>query len=332
MESLIVNRPDGIGGFILGRMKSFRVLTAGLGVVVLWASAFPAIQLAAPGLGVIGLSFVRLIVAAGALLVVAPFFRVRWPERRQLVLLVVAAFFGMTAYQVLLNWGELAVPAGTASIIVAAAPLVSVAVATLALGERLTVAKVVGSALAISGVAWVCLARSGASASAGLWIVVGAMLVQGVYHPLTKALLRNRTGLEVATYAMVAGTVMTLPMLPWGWHDLMAGPAPAWRAAIYLGLLPSALGFVLWGYTVAGLPVTTSTSLLYLVPAVAVLIAFVWLGELPYPSELLGGLVVLAGVLVISQGDRIRQHLAGHAAAPAESDLAPSAALSQTNR
>jgi len=313
-------------------MKSFRVITAGLGVVVLWASAFPAIHVATAGLGVIGLSFVRLIVAAGALMVVAPFFHVRLPERGHLLLLVVAAFFGMTAYQVLLNWGELAVPAGTASIIVAAAPLVSVAVATGSLGERLTVAKAVGSAVAIGGVTWVCLARSGASMSAGVWIVVGAMLVQGVYHPLTKALLRNRTGLEVATYAMVAGTVMTLPTVPWGWHDLMAGPAPAWGAAIYLGLLPSALGFVLWGYTVARLPVTTSTSLLYLVPAVAVLIAFVWLGELPYPSELLGGLVVLAGVVVISQGDRIRQRLTGRAAAPAEAELAPPVALSQAER
>ena len=41
-----------------------------------------------------------------------------------------------------------------------------------------------------------------------------------------------------------------------------------------------------------------STSLMYLVPAAAVLIAFVWLGEAPHLSELLGGLVVLAGVVL----------------------------------
>jgi drug/metabolite transporter (DMT)-like permease len=294
-----------------GSMKSFRVLAAGLGVVVLWATAFPAIRVAAPALGVSGLSFLRLAVAAIALLAIAPFAHVRRPERAHVLLVVAAAFFGMTAYQLLLNEGELHVPAGTASIVVASAPLVSVAIATLGLGERLTVAKIAGSIIAIAGVVVVCLSRSGASFTSAIWIVIGAAVVQGIYHPLTKPLLRTRSGLEVATYAMVAGAVMALPLLPWGWDRLVTAPLSAWGSALYLALMPSALGFVLWGYAVANLPMATSTSLLYLVPAVAVLIAFVWLGEVPYASELLGGLVVVAGVVLISQGDRLKAQLRG---------------------
>jgi drug/metabolite transporter (DMT)-like permease len=287
-------------------MKSWIVPAAGLGVVVTWASAFPAIRVAAPALGVAGLSIVRLAVAALALLAVAPFAHVRRPERRHALLLAAAAFFGMTAYQVLLNAGELHVPAGTASVIVASAPLVSVAIAALALGERLTAAKVAGSVVAIAGVAVVCLSRSGATFTSALWVVVAAAVVQGIYHPLIKPLLRTRSALEVATYAMVAGAVMALPLLPWGWDRLVAAPASAWAAAVYLALVPSALGFVLWGHAVANLPVATSTSLLYLVPAVAVLIAFVWLGEVPRAGELLGGVVVIAGVVLVGQGDRLR--------------------------
>jgi drug/metabolite transporter (DMT)-like permease len=287
-------------------MSSSKVLPAGLAVVVTWASAFPAIRVAAPGMGVIGLSIVRLAVAALVLLAVAPLARVRPPERRHALLLVAAAFFGMPAYQVLLNAGELHVAAGPASIIVASAPLVSVAIAALAYGERLTRAKIAGSVVAIAGVAVVCLARSGATFTSAIWIVVGAAVVQGIYHPLTKPLLRTRSGLEVATYAMVAGSVMALPLLPWGWDGMVNASASAWGSAVYLALVPSALGFVLWGYAVANLPVATSTSLLYLVPPVAVLIAFVWVGEVPHAGELLGGLVVLAGVVLIGQGDRLR--------------------------
>jgi drug/metabolite transporter (DMT)-like permease len=304
---------------MLACMKTLNVLAAGFGVVVMWASAFPAIRVAAPGLGVIGLSFVRLAVAALALLAVAPFAHIRAPERRQALLLGAAAFFGMTAYQVLLNAGELHVPAGPASIVVASAPLVSVAIAAIALGERITLAKIAGSLVAIGGVAVVCLSRSGASLTSALWIVVGAAAVQGIYHPLTKPLLRTRSALEVATYAMVAGALMALPLLPWGWGQLSTASASSWASALYLGLVPSALGFVLWGYAVANLPVANATALLYLVPPVAVLIALVWLGEVPHAGELLGGLVVISGVVLVTQGDRLRAHLRGrHARPPVE--------------
>jgi drug/metabolite transporter (DMT)-like permease len=286
-------------------MKSTRVLLAGLGVVLVWASAFPAIRVAAPELGPIGLSFARLVVAAVALLVLAPFLKVRMPAAKDLLLIFVCAFFGMTAYQLLLNTGELFVPAGTSSIIVAAAPLVSVGIAVIAFKEKLTLVRIAGSILAIGGVLIVCLARAGLTLSTTVWIVVAAMIVQGIYHPMSRMLLRTYTALEVATYAMIAGTIMTIPFVPFGWHDIVTASGGAWLGAIYLGVLPSAVGFVLWGYAVARLPVVTSTSLLYLVPAVAVVISFAWLGENPLPIELAGGLVVIAGVAAISQGDRL---------------------------
>jgi drug/metabolite transporter (DMT)-like permease len=286
-------------------MKSPSALLAGLAVVVLWASAFPAISVASPELGPIGLSFARLVVAALALLILSPFLGVRLPQAKHLGLIAACAFFGMTAYQLLLNTGELFVPAGTSSIIVAAAPLVSAAIAAVAFKEKLSAIRIAGSILAIGGVLVVCLARAGLSLNAGVWIVALAMIVQGIYHPLSRTLLRSYTALEVATYGMIAGTIMTIPFVPFGWSSLVSADAPAWLAAVYLGLLPSALGFVLWGYAVARMPVVTSTSLLYLVPVVAVVISFFWLGEIPIASELVGGGIVIVGVAAISQGDRI---------------------------
>jgi drug/metabolite transporter (DMT)-like permease len=73
---------------------------------------------------------------------------------------------------------------------------------------------------------------------------------------------------------------------------------------------------VLSGYAVANLPMATSTSLLCLVPAFAVLIGFVWLGEVPLVGELLGGVVVIAGVVLVSLGDRILARLRRAGVAP----------------
>jgi drug/metabolite transporter (DMT)-like permease len=188
------------------------------------------------------------------LLVIAAARRVRAPRTRDLGWIIACGFFGMTAYQLLLNQSELHVPAGTASIIVSAAPLVSVAVARVLFEEKITPFTMVGSAVALGGVAIVCLARAGVSLSASVWVVIAAMVVQGIYHPLQRPLLRKYNGLEVATYTMVAGTIMTLPFVPYGWAELLESSTAGWIAAIYLGLLPSALGFVLWGYVTATYP------------------------------------------------------------------------------
>jgi drug/metabolite transporter (DMT)-like permease len=172
------------------------------------------------------------------------------------------------------------------------------------LGERLTWAAALGSVVALGGVTVVSLARSGISVAGGIALVVAATLAQGIYHPLIKPLVARYSSIEVATYTMIAGTVMSLPLLPWGWASLVTAGTGAWLSAIYLGLLPSALGFVLWGVAVRALPVAASTSLLYLVPGVAVLIAFLWLGELPTRGEAIGGLVILAGVALLTNADR----------------------------
>jgi len=267
-------------------MRINTAVIAGLGVVALWASAFsrhPRRRTGPRGSRVV---FRPPGDRLDVLLACATARRPRAPRRRDLGWIIACGFFGMSAYQLLLNQSELHVPAGTASIIVAAAPLVSVAVARVLFDERITPFTVVGSVVALGGVTIVCLSRVGLSLSASVWIVIAAMVVQGIYHPLQRPLLKTYSGLEVATYTMIAGTIMTIPFVPSGWPELLDSPASGWIAAVYLGLLPSALGFVLWGYVTARLPIAAATSLLYLVPPVAVLIAWVWLGETPVVSEL----------------------------------------------
>ncbi|MFD8214765.1 DMT family transporter [Streptomyces sp. NPDC059697] len=282
------------------RIASPRFLAL-VGTVVLWASAFPAIRVGIDGLGVAALSFLRLLVAAVALLAVAPFAKVRLPRRGDLTLITLCGATGMTAYQVLLNWGEVHVEAGTASLLIAIAPVFSVLLGSLFLGERLTHNIVVGSVVAIAGAAVVSLAEGTGGFSVSALVILAAAVVQGVYHFASKPLLRHYTGLEVATYAMVAGTVFALPLIPATWHATLHAPPAALASAAYLALLPSALGFVIWAYAVARLPLAVSTAALYLVPPVALIVSFVWLGEVPRPIALAGGAISVAGVILISR-------------------------------
>jgi drug/metabolite transporter (DMT)-like permease len=287
-----------------------RARLAAAGTVLLWASAFPAIAVADRGLGPAGLAAARLVVASAALAAAAPFLGVRRPRPRDLPLIALCGLAGMTGYQLLLNAGERVVPAGTASLLVATAPVYASVLAAAFLGERPARRWWAGSAVALAGTAVIAASR-GLGFGGSALVVLAAAVLQGIYHTASKPLLARYTGFEVTAYAMWAGMVF---VLPWTGSLVRALPTAggatidgAIGAAVFLGLAPSALGFVLWAYAVARMPVGRVTTSLYLVPAAAIVISLAWLGQVPRPAELGGGAVALAGVVLAGSRPRRRR-------------------------
>jgi EamA-like transporter family len=151
--------------------------------------------------------------------------------------------------------------------------------------------------------------------------------VQAVFHTAQKPLLARYTGFEVTVYAMWAGTFF---ILPWTGSLVQAVPhagGAALTSAVFLGVAPSAIGFVLWAYALARMDVGRATTALYLVPAAAILIALVWLAQVPGPAELAGGGIALAGVILASTHRRSDVLAAGDldasAAGPREAVVSP---------
>jgi drug/metabolite transporter (DMT)-like permease len=284
---------------------------AAAGTVLLWASAFPAITVAVRGLGPAGLAVARLAVASAVLALAAPLMGVRRPKRGDLPLIALCGLAGMTGYQLLLNAGERVVPAGTASLLVATAPVYASLLAVAFLGERSTRRRWAGSAVALAGTALIA-ASHGLGFGASALVVLAAAVLQGVFHAAQKPLLARYTGFEVTAYAMWGGTVFILPWTGslvralWGPGAHAAGAAIG--SAVFLGVAPSAAGFVLWAYAMARMDVGRVTVSLYLVPAAAIGISLAWLGQVPGPVELIGGVIALAGVMLargVAQHSRV---------------------------
>lgn len=274
--------------------------------IVLWASAFAGIRAALRHFGPEHLSVLRLAVASVVLGAIAALRGgVRRPARADLPALVVVAFTGMTAYQLLLNSGEVSVPAGTASLLVNVSPLFTALLAVMLLGERLSRTARFGIALGFGGAALVALSRDGGLGfDARALLVLGAAAAQATFFVAQKRLLvRSRlTAFEVTTWAMWLGTAMALPFAP-GLPDAIAtAPAGALGAVLFLGAGASALGFVAWAHASARLPVSFAASTLYAIPAVAAAVAWLWLGEAPAALAVAGGAVAIAGVALTAAG------------------------------
>jgi drug/metabolite transporter (DMT)-like permease len=280
--------------------------------VALWASAFPAIRVALESFGPAALSLLRAGVAAVALLIGTRLAGARMPARADLRQVALCGAAGIAAYQLLLNWGERTVTAGTASLLIATAPIYSLLIAGRMLSERMPRRRWIGLAVAMSGSCLVSLSSAdGIALSVGALIVLAAAVVQGTYHVAQRPLLRTRTAYEVATYSMVAGTVMLLPATPSAVSQLGHASTSSIVAVVFLGLGPSAIGFVAWAAAVGRLEVSRPALALHTVPAIAILVAWWWLDELPTALAVVGGVISIVGVafgtgVVLSGTRRVR--------------------------
>jgi drug/metabolite transporter (DMT)-like permease len=232
---------------------------------------------------------------------------VRRPARSDLLRILATGATGMAGYQLLLNAGEVSVPAGTASLLIATAPVYAVLLAWLMLGERTTRRQWAGILVAFAGAAVLGLARGGGGAPlAAVLAVLAAAACQAAFFVLQKPLLARYSALEVTCYAMWAGALLLLPF-GWGTPTAIASATPAGiMALLWLALGASAVAFVTWALALARLPVAGAVASLNLVPVVAVLFGWLLLGEQPGWPTFVGGALAVGGVVLVRAAGRPR--------------------------
>ena len=133
------------------------------------------------------------------------------------------------------------------------------------------------------------LALSG-GACWGLGMVFSKMLFQ-----------RHRVNvLAVTTWQMLLGSLFTLPFA-WLWPQI----PPHWGAPLYLGLaymgvMASAVGWMLWMFVVRRVSAAVAGMSSLGVPVLAIILAWLLLGERPGPAELTGVVLIMAGLVVMN--------------------------------
>lgn len=280
------------------------------GLLLLWASAFAGIRagmrlspsgtVGPDGYGPGELALLRFGTASTVLALYAFAKRMRLPDRSELPLIGLTGFLGISVYHVALNFGEMTVQAGAASLLISAAPVFTALLSVAVLKERLTGIGWLGILLAFAGVALIALSGGqGLRFTPGALLILLAATVAAVYSILSKQLLRRHAALEFTCYSIWAGTLPLLVFLPGLLRRLPVAAPQATFAVIYLGIFPAAIAYVLWNYALARMPASLLSSFLYLSPVLASLIAWVWLGEVPALLTLVGGAIAILGVILV---------------------------------
>ena len=100
-----------------------------------------------------------------------------------------------------------------------------------------------------------------------------------LYFVFQKSLHGRYTPLEVTAYTLLAGTLWMLQLLPGLSAELAAAPPAETWSVVYLGAGLGALAYVAWAFALSRAQASRVTRFLYLSPALAIVIAWVWLGE-----------------------------------------------------
>ena len=281
-----------------------------IAVPAIWGGTFIAgriIALAVPA--TIG-SLLRYVVAVIALL-----FAARWLEGglprlsgRQLVGTLLLGATGIFAYNLFFLGALARLPASRTSLIIAINPVVTIAVASIVLGEHMSPRRWLGVVVALSGV-WIVVSRGDVLGSvvgaigAGELLMFGGVCSWAAYTLIGRKVLTGLSPLAATTYASLwGGAMLAFAAIPdLRRLDVGSITVPVALGVLYLGVLGTSLAFVWYYQAVKQLGAARTVIFNNLVPVFGATFGVLLLGEPLLPSMLIGGIIAVGGVMMVSR-------------------------------
>ena len=222
--------------------------------------------------------------------------------RDVLLLMLPGVFFACD--QTLWYWSVDLTTAANATLLVNFAPLFVTPVACLWLHERVRASFPVGAVLAIGGV-WFLMGASralGGRHLTGDALGLGAAVFFAGYILTVKRLRGRHSAAAVMAWSSLACAPLLLAIALGTGEGLFGMTARGWLTVLALALVCHVGGQGLIAYALAHLPAGFSSVSLLAQPVVVALLAWGLLGEALSGGQVVGGLLVLAGIYLARRG------------------------------
>ncbi len=274
-------------------------------VVVAWGSNFTAMKLALeelPPFLFVGLRFLILL----PLLVVLPRPPIPWWK-----IIAVGALINMGQFAFLFAAMRADATAGLASLLLQSQAPMTILLSALVLGERVRGVQLLGIGLAVAGLAIFGLGAGGNLTRLGLGLILcGALCWAG-----GNMVLKGLPGVAMLPLFIWASLVPPIPMAalslavetPDPIGTIAALSLQGWASVIYVALISTVLGYSLWGALLARHKAADVTPFALLIPVVGIATSAAILGERLTAIEILGALVIMAGLALSVLGPRLQR-------------------------
>jgi drug/metabolite transporter (DMT)-like permease len=300
-------------------MPPARVVVAYVAVALVWGSTWGAIKIGVSDVPPFVFAFTRALAVASVLTLIAIALGQPFPRgRRTILIATIVGLINIGLTWAIIFWSEQFVPSGLVAVFGAAAPVWTALLAHFMVkGDRLSALKLLGLVLGLGGTVILIGAPDTADGSTGL-IATGLLALMPITWAVA-AVLQSRFLTSVSPIPAVAvGTwasaVLLAPLavvqLPQGAHWTLASVL----AFAWLVLFGTCFAMVVQMWLYRKLRPTTITLIQVIVPAEAILIGTLWLGE-SVSIRILAGAAFVVGAVALNA-------IAGGGTPPAEERLA----------
>lgn len=231
--------------------------------------------------------------------------RGRWQlVRRQLPLILLYGSVPVAGCQLAYFTAVAHMPVGVALLIEYTAPLAVVGWLWLRHGQRPTRLTVVGAAIGSVGLLLVLDLAAGRTSAVGVACALAAMVGAAFYFVLSSGDNGGLPGTALAAGALLVGGVLLLRTT--AAPVALAGHAVAWWVPVVaLGVVTAALGYGSGIAATRRLGARLASFVALSEVLAALVFAGLLLGQAPAPVQLLGGVLIVAGVVAVRRGEPV---------------------------
>lgn len=285
------------------------VPAAFLGVILIWSTTPLAIQWSSEGGGFLFGVAARMWLGALVCVFFMAVLRLPLPRHRAALHTYLAAGLGIFGAMSCVYWSAQFIPSGLISVLYGLTPMVTGVLASLWLEEKaFSPARLLGMLSGLGGLA-VIFARDVGQQQLAVAGMLG-VLASVALHSLSSVWVK-RIGADVPALAVTGGGLLVaapLFLISWLLFDGRAPAALTPRAAyaiVYLGLVGSVVGFVLFYYVLRRMAASRIALITLVTPVLALGLGHVLNGETLEAQVWLGAALILAGLGLHQWGDRL---------------------------
>lgn len=290
-------------------MRNWQFFLMMMIAVIVWACAFPLISLGLKELSFINLTIMRFFIVCIVFILIV-ILKANWFSklyRKDIIPIFLLGFFGVIVYHLGLNYGELLISPGAASLIIATIPILIIILAVIFLKEKITSLQLTGVSIALIGVIIISIWGKENTAIEIEYIFAAfavfiAAIMGAIYTISGKKLLARYNSISLTAYAMLLGSIGLIPFFSRSLiTEVMNLSLKGWFAVIFLGVFSTVIGYGIW-YIALRIRTASEISIyLYIIPILSTILSYFILGDIVTVYFIIGGTFVIIGLYLVNR-------------------------------